>query len=230
MGNYSQQMGKDILTDIGAPLTAENYKLLAAWAQAEGGNATYNPFNTTQPAAGASNYNSDGVKNYTSYDQGVQATVQTLNNGYYPGILSSLKAGTSATMTADAIANSPWGTGTLVEKILGSGGPSAVSATSATAATPDGSVVTPDGATVQCYWRLKEPGIGPIGGGSICMDPVLWVALGLIGTGAFLLGGALIAIGGGSSHPAARAIVSTIGPTAVASKALKAAKTAKVAA
>lgn len=224
MGDYSTQMGTDILSDIGAPLTAENYKLLAAWAQAEGGTAKFNPFNTTQPAPGATNFNSVGVKDYTSYQQGVQATVQTLNNGNYPGILSSLKAGTSAQMTAQAIANSPWGTGALVEKVLGGGGPNAVPDTTPDAGsggTSDSNVPNQSGTTtVTCYWKLN------LGVADFCADPILWVSLGLISTGAFLLGAALMAIGSGHSHPAARAIVSTIGPTAVASKAVRAAKVA----
>lgn len=85
-----------------------------AWMRAEGGhwhnNATYNPLNTTQRMSGASSMNSVGVKAYTSWDQGLQATVITLQNGYYGNILSALQSGASAQSVANAVVGSPWGT------------------------------------------------------------------------------------------------------------------------
>lgn len=82
-----------VLHAIGAPITATNRMLLLAWTQAEGTKAKFNPLATTQPAVGASNFNSVGVKDYASFQSGVQATAATLKNGRYPGILSSLRAG-----------------------------------------------------------------------------------------------------------------------------------------
>jgi hypothetical protein len=82
-----------VLRAIGAPLTTTNRLLLLAWTQAEGTAAKFNPLATTQPASGASNFNSVGVKNYASFASGVNATAQTLQNGHYPGILRSLRAG-----------------------------------------------------------------------------------------------------------------------------------------
>lgn len=119
MGGYSQQFGQQLLKDLGAPVTQENMKFLAAWAQAEGGHAAYNPFNTTEKWAGATSYNSVGVRNYSSMQDGLQATLATLKNGRYDGILSALKSGTSAMSAAQAVAASPWGTGALVVKVLG---------------------------------------------------------------------------------------------------------------
>lgn len=111
-----------ILHGIGAPVTPANVTFLNAWARAEGGNASNNPFNTTQPAGGASSYNTVGVRNYTSPAQGIQATIDTLRNGRYGNILSALHQGSSPVAAAQALANSPWGTGALVLKILGAGG------------------------------------------------------------------------------------------------------------
>lgn len=111
-----------ILKGVGAPATPENLKFLNAWAQAEGGNASNNPFNTTQGAAGATAYNSnngDPVKNYLSPQQGIAATIQTLNNGRYGAIIGALRKGTSAMADAQAEATTPWGTGSLIEKVLG---------------------------------------------------------------------------------------------------------------
>ena len=82
-----------LLQQINAPLTKQNVAFLDAWQQSEGGTAANNPLNTTQPASGASDYNSVGVKNYPSPNVGIQATAQTLQNGRYPIILSALRSG-----------------------------------------------------------------------------------------------------------------------------------------
>ena len=77
------QWATDLLNRLGMPVTSENVKALAAWAQAEGTKAGFNPLATTQSMPGASSFNSVGVKNYASYTDGLQATVQTLTNGRY---------------------------------------------------------------------------------------------------------------------------------------------------
>lgn len=107
-----------LLQKIGAPVTAENLKFLDAWQRAEGGSAD-NPFNTTQDAPGARNFNSVGVKRYASMEQGLEATVKTLQNGRYGSIIAALRQGNSAKAAAQALAGTPWGTGELVQKILG---------------------------------------------------------------------------------------------------------------
>lgn len=109
-----------ILTGIGAPATPENKRFMYAWRAAEGGQAAFNPFNTTQGAPGATNYNTAGVKNYTGEDQGVAATVKTLLNGRYSEIISALRDGGpgASAAAAQALARSPWGTGELVLRVL----------------------------------------------------------------------------------------------------------------
>src|SRR4051812_28469417 len=78
-----------LLERLGFEATDANVRAIVSWEQAEGGHwqntATYNPLNTTQDAAGATSMNSVGVKAYTSWDQGLDATAQTLRNGYYTG-------------------------------------------------------------------------------------------------------------------------------------------------
>ena len=115
------QWATDLLKRLGMPTTSENVRAMTAWAQAEGTGASFNPLATTQGAAGASNFNSVGVKNYVSYDQGLQATVQTLTNGRYENILSALRAGTNADAVGQAVEDSPWGTGGLVLRVLHGG-------------------------------------------------------------------------------------------------------------
>lgn len=109
----------DLLHGIGAPNTLADRRALLAWQRAEGGSARYNPFNTTQGASGASAYNSVGVRNYTSYQQGLQATIQTLKNGHYGGVLQALRQGRNPYSVAQAVGNSPWGTsGSLMSSVL----------------------------------------------------------------------------------------------------------------
>jgi len=113
------QWAKDFLTRVGAPITASNVQAIAAWETAEGTKAAYNPLATTQGGyAGETTFNSVGVKNYASYQDGLDANVQVINNGLYANILAALHQGDDAQAVAQAVANSPWGTGTGVERVL----------------------------------------------------------------------------------------------------------------
>jgi hypothetical protein len=104
-----------LLSAGGWPQTACNLGAIEAWERAEGGNwensAAYNPLDTTERESGSWPVNSVNVQAYTSWQQGFQATLATLDNGDYGGILSALSAGTSAQAVAGAVAASPWGTG-----------------------------------------------------------------------------------------------------------------------
>jgi hypothetical protein len=103
-----------LLARLGLPTTSANVTAITAWETAEGGNwhnsDRYNPLNTTQSAPGAVATNSAGVKAYQSWDQGLTATVQTLTNGMYGGILTALGRGDSADAVVSAVVKSPWGT------------------------------------------------------------------------------------------------------------------------
>lgn len=111
---------KSVLSGIGAPVTDANLTFMRAWNQAEGMPAgQYNPWATTQGAAGATAINSVGVRAYPDAQTGINATVQTLQNGNYQGILDALQQGTDPMAAAYAVANSPWGTGTGVIRVLG---------------------------------------------------------------------------------------------------------------
>jgi len=67
--------------------------------------------NTTQSMRGATIFNSVGVKAYKSWLQGLEASVITINNGLYGGILAALRTGNDGQAVAAAVAASPWGTG-----------------------------------------------------------------------------------------------------------------------
>ena len=102
-----------LLRAVKARGVKQNRRLLVAWARSEGGNAAFNPLNTTEPWASSTDYNAQGVQNYPSGAAGVAATATTLLNGRYPGLVSDLRNGGK---TAEQIVGSrraeidTWGT------------------------------------------------------------------------------------------------------------------------
>jgi peptidoglycan hydrolase CwlO-like protein len=118
LGAYTQQTwARALLKNLGVPVTDANLTAIYSWEMAEGGHwyntATFNPLNTTMSEPGATSMNSVGVKAYTSWEQGFAATISTLFNGYYAGILAALEKGDDAQAVANAVAASPWGTGSF---------------------------------------------------------------------------------------------------------------------
>lgn len=128
-----------VLKGIQAPLLENSIDALIKWMGAENTNAAYNPMATTRghimaPPAGNPNgewvdtpvgnlgatiFNSVKVRNYASFEQGVQATVETMNAGYhqYKTVLAMLRnpAGTTAGALGPVVYNGGvgprWGTG-----------------------------------------------------------------------------------------------------------------------
>jgi hypothetical protein len=88
-----------------------------AWRQAEGGKASFNPFNTTKPMPNATNYNSVNVKNYKTMEDGVKATCDTLKLGYYTDIVNGLKKDIGLYELSRLGGLKKWGTGELVAKV-----------------------------------------------------------------------------------------------------------------
>jgi hypothetical protein len=92
------QWAATVLQQLGIPQSPGAVQALTGWARAEGGHwnnqARFNPLNTTQPEPGYTKTGAQGnIGSYTSWQQGVDATVKTLTNGRYAPILSALKAG-----------------------------------------------------------------------------------------------------------------------------------------
>ena len=119
-GVDTRQFATDLLNRVGAPVTDSNVTAIRAWIKAEGTKADFNPLATVRKAPGATDFNKVGVKNFTNYAQGVEYTAQALQNGLYGNVLQSLYQGTSSMEVADAIENSPWGSGSLVKQVLNS--------------------------------------------------------------------------------------------------------------
>jgi hypothetical protein len=83
----------ELLTYIGAPVTEENLQFCQAWQKREGGNAQWNPFNTTWVRPGSTDYNSVGVQNYPTSLIGIQATGKTLKMSVYGNLVAAFKTG-----------------------------------------------------------------------------------------------------------------------------------------
>lgn len=109
-----------VLGGIGGKATRESVRFLHAWAIAEGGEAKWNPLNSTLELPYSTPYNTFVVNgaqfhvwNYVRPLWGVAATILTLSNGLYPRLLGHLQAGT---YTAEQLVNdcqaeiARWGT------------------------------------------------------------------------------------------------------------------------
>ncbi|MGH2758062.1 MAG: coiled-coil domain-containing protein [Actinomycetota bacterium] len=98
------------LTALGAPASRDNLVAVVAWEAAEGTMATWNPLATTIAMPEATVYNSHGVKNYRSKEQGIEASIMTLRRpGHgYEAIIASLRSGAEAMETGRAINRSDW--------------------------------------------------------------------------------------------------------------------------
>lgn len=140
-----------LLTRLGEPATDANVQAITSWESAEGGNwhntAHYNPLNTTYNEPGSSTMNSSGVRSYTSWDQGLAATVATLQEAPYTGILDALNPGNDASGVVQAVTNSPWGTKSITLGSTPTTGTGGTTATTASATSTLGSLLT--GASAQ---------------------------------------------------------------------------------
>jgi hypothetical protein len=99
-----------------------NVRAMVAWMEAEDTRAMYNPLATTKIKVGNTDarykeaggvLNSHNVRNYASFDEGVRATVDTLDGSLYRHVVSALQKGAGATIQdlSTAVGNSRWGTG-----------------------------------------------------------------------------------------------------------------------
>ena len=143
MGTGDQKSwATQLLSALGAPATDSNIAAITTWAAHEGGHwknsANYNPLNTTLDMGGSESMNSVGVKRYNSWEQGIQATVNTLTGASadargYSAIVNALKNGGDTSSILSAISNSAWVTGKTGQNsykgFSGGGSPSSTGAT-----------------------------------------------------------------------------------------------------
>lgn len=119
-----------LLYDIGNKTpTEDTIKWVQAWTQFETSNppgASYNLLNTTEPNSPGvvSDYNSAGVKNYDTFEHGIQANAKVLRNSLYPtlliGLTSNIIASPSFSGHSQLINHdlSTWGTGPVYASIV----------------------------------------------------------------------------------------------------------------
>src|SRR5688572_6074200 len=75
----------DFLTGLGnGEPSGATVAMVVAWQTEESTTAQFNPLATSQDMPNATVFNSHGVKNYASYEDGIMATVKTLSYSY-PG-------------------------------------------------------------------------------------------------------------------------------------------------
>lgn len=108
---------ESVLSCLGAKPTKGNMSFFYAWRQSESGKAKFNPFNTTMKMPGSTNYNSVGVKNYMSIEDGIRATCKTLKLNYYRDIVEGLKNDVGLYKLSRMKGLQKWGTGDLIAKV-----------------------------------------------------------------------------------------------------------------
>jgi hypothetical protein len=114
------QFAQGLLKQLGVQPTNRAVNNLVSWMQAEGGNAEFNPLNTTLNLglSGETNYNSfdNGkyhVQNYPTLQAGELAEAKTLK--YHPEIISALNS--SPAVFDTTVDNSGWGTSGLTPSV-----------------------------------------------------------------------------------------------------------------
>jgi len=110
-----ERFAVELLQRGGWPLTGSNVCAVVGWELAEGGHfvpgsSTFNPLNTSQSMLGDSVFNSHGVRNYPNWNTGLDATVKTLQLGYYDYVRLALMQGDNALGVLQAVGTSVWGT------------------------------------------------------------------------------------------------------------------------
>lgn len=112
------QWSTDFLNAVGAPVTQGNLNVMAAWIAAEGTRAKFNPlavvsnpseeiFGPGGVELGWDEFNSSGVTNFASYNQGLMTTVRHITK-YQKGVINALKNSS----------NSPYDVVTAIEKAV----------------------------------------------------------------------------------------------------------------
>lgn len=119
---FCEQIGVEIARGDEAQIA------IVCWIIGESGHdrnaAAFNPLNTTLWRPGCTNFNSVPVRNYVSFEQGVEATAATLNYGAdrfkygYRPIRRRLRKNRNAERILKAVESSEWGTGGIALDVL----------------------------------------------------------------------------------------------------------------
>lgn len=187
----SQSWAIALLNQDGDPITNANVNSLMAWANREGGHwhntARFNPINTTQemPGSTAISGNSAGVQAYTSWQQGIDATLKTLHNGRYNDILAALKSG-QGLMGMESYPGLYTWSGHSYSSLRGS---STADETGAGVTGNSNSSSDSSSGTGHKLWVIH----GPMGI-NIDMDPLIWGGVVVLGSLSLIAGAGIIAV------------------------------------
>lgn len=108
--NAREDWAVALLTALGnAQPSADTVALVVAWQTGENTTARFNPLATSQEMDGATVFNSHGVKEYATFEDGIAATVKTLSYAYdgYADILAGLQTNDPERAMA-GLTRSPW--------------------------------------------------------------------------------------------------------------------------
>lgn len=105
-----------LLQRLKAPETRENFLLLWAWRQAEGGDFRFNPFNTTLAMPKSTPRGKHGIRDYANAVDGIEATAKTIEK--YPSLHRALRESRPAEEIAEIIVDGNWGTSDLLYTVL----------------------------------------------------------------------------------------------------------------
>jgi DNA uptake protein ComE-like DNA-binding protein len=106
------EWSKDFLKALGnSSPSASTINLVAAWTKAEGTKAKFNPLATTLNYGENTPFNSVNVRNFKTRQQGIEASVQTLQGKFtgYADIVRGLKTNDTS-LALKGMHASPWGT------------------------------------------------------------------------------------------------------------------------
>lgn len=168
------EFAKSVVTEIDGSPTQDNFDVVVARCVAEGTEAKNNPMATTEPFENATEFNLTGVKNYDTIDDGVAATVKTLQLSNYAAVRAQLRRGDSAQTLWNVWNSSSWGhdANTLAEvqahrdeyysrEIPGSPKESATSSSPTSGSTEDGPAPSPVEHVSVSLPVLKQAMTGP---------------------------------------------------------------------
>ncbi len=89
------QWARDVSVALGNTSPSRNVlDFVIGWTTAEtntNSGAKFNLLNTEWREPDSTDFNSAGVQNFSSYKEGIDATVNTLKNGFYPDIVQALR-------------------------------------------------------------------------------------------------------------------------------------------
>lgn len=104
------EFARELYKQLHVPTNGKTLTFAVAWAAFEDTQARNNPFATTEPFNGATDFNSVGVKNYVNIKDGIDATLFTITNGFYNELVKILRnANSTPEQMIKALDSSPWG-------------------------------------------------------------------------------------------------------------------------